>query len=66
MKRSSFFNGNTEYFDWAIFNRYVSHCQKVSDLGVIHDPSTVAIWIMDPKGMVMKMVMKIVIGRGES
>ena len=31
MARSTIFNGNIHYFDWAIFNSYVSHYQRVMD-----------------------------------
>ena len=30
MERSTIFNGKIHYFDWAIFNSYVSHYQRVS------------------------------------
>jgi len=30
MERSTIFNGKIHYFDWAIFNSYVSHNQRVT------------------------------------
>jgi hypothetical protein len=29
MERSTIFHGKIHYFDWAIFNSYVSHYQRV-------------------------------------
>jgi len=32
MERSTIFNGKTHYFDWAIFNSYVTNYQRVDRL----------------------------------
>ena len=34
MERSTIFNGKTHYFDWAIFNSYVTNYQRVDRLWV--------------------------------
>ena len=33
MERSTIFNGKTHYFDWAIFNSYVTNYQRVFHIG---------------------------------
>ena len=35
IERSTIFHGKTHYFDWAIFNSYVSHNQRVDPMNFV-------------------------------
>ena len=38
MERSTIFNGKIHYFDWAIFNRYVTNYQRVYPINIPLNP----------------------------